>query len=323
MNLNKLIQNKINLKNHQKFVSIIGLKPSKGARSPILWNKAYSKLKISTRMFPLDLKPHKLGKLINYLKRHNHFFASAVTIPYKEKVISFLDEIDQSALEIGSVNLIVKENNKLKGYNTDYSGCQFTLNKIYKKIKNILIIGCGGAGKSCIISAKNKYPKANIYLFNRDLNKLKKFYKRIKTNKKNVKILKNFSDFKKLKRIDLIINTTSLGFDSEITSIKSNLKYFSPISFSEIKFNKLNTKEKIINAKIENILDTFTFLKANSNVVIFDIIYQPSKTLIMKIGEKIGLRTINGLEMNFMQAVQAFKIVNKKIKIKKIINVMQ
>ena len=140
---------------------------------------------------------------------------------------------------------------------------------------------------------------------------------------KNVKILKNFSDFKKLKRIDLIINTTSLGFDSEITSIKSNLKYFSPISFSEIKFNKLNTKEKIINAKIENILDTFTFLKANSNVVIFDIIYQPSKTLIMKIGEKIGLRTINGLEMNFMQAVQAFKIVNKKIKIKKIINVMQ
>ena len=53
MNINKLIQNKINLKNHQKFVSIIGLKPSKGARSPILWNKAYSKLKISTRMFPL------------------------------------------------------------------------------------------------------------------------------------------------------------------------------------------------------------------------------------------------------------------------------
>ena len=43
----------------------------------------------------------------------------------------------------------------------------------------------------------------------------------------------------------------------------------------------------------------------------------------MKIGEKIGLRTINGLEMNFMQAVQAFKIVNKKVNIKKIINVMQ
>ena len=323
MNINKLIQNKINLKDRQKFVSIIGLKPSKGARSPILWNKAYSKLKISKKMFPFDLKPHKLGKLIYYLKRNNNFFASAVTIPYKEKVISYLDEIDQSASEIGSVNLIVKEKNKLKGYNTDYIGFQYTLKRISKKVNNILIIGCGGAGKACIIGTKNKYPKANVYLFNRDLNKLRKFNKRIKTNKKNIKILKNFIDFKKLKKIDLIINTTSLGFDSEITSIKSNFKYFSPISFSEIKFNKLTTKEKEINAIIENILDTFTFLKTNSNAIIFDIIYQPSRSLIMKIGQKIGLRTINGLEMNFMQAVQAFKIVNKKIKINKIISVMK
>jgi shikimate 5-dehydrogenase len=43
----------------------------------------------------------------------------------------------------------------------------------------------------------------------------------------------------------------------------------------------------------------------------------------MKVGEKIGLKSINGLEMNFMQAVEAFKIVNKKIKMKKIINAMK
>ena len=92
---------------------------------------------------------------------------------------------------------------------------------------------------------------------------------------------------------------------------------------SEIKLKKLNTKEKMTNAIIENVLDTLAFLKTNSNAVIFDIIYQPSETLIMKIGKKVGLRTINGLEMNFMQAVEAFKIVNKKIKIKKIIEVMK
>ena len=85
MNINKLIQNKINLKNHQKFVSIIGLKPSKGARSPILWNKAYSKLKINTRMFPLDLKPHKLGKLINYLKGITDFLPRLSLFHIKKK----------------------------------------------------------------------------------------------------------------------------------------------------------------------------------------------------------------------------------------------
>ena len=323
MGIKKFIKNKINLMEGQKFVSIIGSDPSKGARSPILWNKAYLKLKIDMKMFPLDVKPQNIGRLIKYLKRNDCFYASAVTIPYKEKVIKYLDEIEKSALEIGSVNLIVKEKNKLKGYNTDYTGCEFTLNRISKKIKNILIIGCGGAGKACIISTKNKYPKANIYLFNRDLNKLKKFNKRIKINKQNIKILNNNSSFKKLKKIDLIINTTSLGFNLRIPSIKSNFKYFSPISVSEIKLKKLNTKEKMTNAIIENVLDTLAFLKTNSNAVIFDIIYQPSETLIMKIGKKVGLRTINGLEMNFMQAVEAFKIVNKKIKIKKIIEVMK
>ena len=323
MNFTNIIKNKIDLKKNQKFVAIIGSDPSKGARSPVLWNKAFSKLKISMKMFPLDVKDQNVSRLIKSLKENDYFCASAVTVPHKERVIKYLDEIDQSALEIGSVNLIVKKNNKLKGYNTDSLGCRFTLNKINKKINNILIIGCGGAGKACIISTKNKYPKANIYLFNRDLNKLNKFYKRIKVNKKNIKIIKNYSILTNLKKLDLIINTTSLGFDLEIPSIKSNLKYFSPISQLEIKFNKLKTTENVINTIIDNISETLTFLKVNSNAIVFDIIYKPSKTLIMKMAEKIGLKSINGLEMNFMQAVEAFGIVNKKVKIKEIIKVMK
>ena len=323
MNFTNIIKNKINLKDKQKFVAIIGSDPSKGARSPILWNKAFFKLKINMKMFPLDVKNQNVSRLIKSLKENKYFCASAVTVPYKERVIKYLDEIDQSAFEIGSVNLIVKKNNKLKGYNTDSLGCRFTLNKINKKIQNILIIGCGGAGKACIISTKNKYPKANIYLFNRDLKKLNKFYKRIKLNKKNIKIIKNYNILIKLKKLDLIINTTSLGFDLEIPSIQSNLKYFSPISQLEIKFNKLKTTENLINTIIDNISETLTFLKINSNAIVFDIIYKPSKTLIMKMAEKIGLKSINGLEMNFMQAVEAFGIVNKKVKIKEIIKVMK
>ena len=323
MNFTNIIKNKINLKNNQKFVAIIGSDPSKGARSPILWNKAFSKLKINMKMFPLDVKDQNVSRLIRSLKENDYFCASAITVPHKERVIKYLDEIDQSALEIGSVNLVVKRNNKLKGYNTDSLGCRFTLNKINRKIKNILIIGCGGAGKACIVSTKNKYPKANIYLFNRDLNKLNKFYKKIKVNNKNIKIIKNYSILTKLKKLDLIINTTSLGFDLEIPSIKSNLKYFSPISKLEIKFNKLKTTENVINTIIDNIAETLTFLKVNSNAIVFDIIYKPSKTLIMKMAEKIGLKSINGLEMNLMQAVEAFGIVNKKLKIKEIIKVMK
>jgi shikimate dehydrogenase len=323
MNFTNIVKNKINLKNNQKFVAIIGAEPSKGARSPVLWNKAFSKFKINMKMFPLDVKSENVGRLIKSLKENDYFSAAAVTVPYKERVIKYLDEIDQSALEIGSVNLIVKKNNKLRGYNTDSLGCIFILHKIKKIIKNILIIGCGGAGRACIISAKNKYPKANIYLFNRDLKKLNKFYTRIKVNKKKIKIIKNYSIFTKLKKLDLIINTTSLGSDLEIPSIKSNLKYFSPISQSEIKFNKLKTTENVTNTIVDNLFDTLAFLKANSNAIVFDIIYKPSKTIIIKIAEKIGLKSINGLEMNFVQAVEAFRIVNQKVKIKEIIKAMK
>ena len=323
MNFTNLIKNKINLKDKQKFVSIIGSDPSKGARSPTLWNKAFSKLKIDMKMIPLDVKNQNVSLLIKSLKNNDYFYASAVTIPYKEKVIKYLDDIDQVASEIGSVNLIVKSNKKLKGYNTDSFGCLSTLKQIKKKIKNVLILGCGGAGKACIITTKNKYPKANIYLFNRNLKKLSSFKKRIKFNKKNIKVVKNFKTLKNLKKIDLIINTTSLGFDLEIPLIKSNFKYFSPISFSELKFDKLRKKENIKVRIIENLIDTFDFLNSNSNAIIFDIIYRPHKTIIMEIGEKIGLKSINGLEMNFMQAVKAFKIVNKKIVLKKIIKVMR
>tara|TARA_B100000989_G_C19531636_1_gene470331 strand:+ start:4094 stop:5065 length:972 start_codon:yes stop_codon:yes gene_type:complete len=323
MSFKNIIKNRINLRKDQKFVSIIGLNPSKGARSPLLWNKAFFKLKMKTKMFPLDVNNKNLGTIVNFLKLNNNFLASSITLPYKEKIIKYLDEVDQTAQEIGSVNLIVKEKNRLKGYNTDSLGFLYSLNKIKKKIKNILIIGCGGAGKSCIISTKNRFPTANIFLFNRDLNKLKKFYKRIKTNKKNIKIVKNFIFLNKLKKLDLIVNTTSIGFDLLLPPNNLNLKYFSPISQSEIKFNNLDSSEKAINKIIDNLLETFVFLKANSKAYIFDIIYNPLQTTIMKIGENVGMKTINGLEMNFMQAVEAFKIVNKKIDRKKIIRAMK
>ena len=323
MSLINLIENKINLGINQKFVSIIGSNPSKGARSPVLWNKAFSKFKINMKMIPLDVKNKNVSRLIRSLRKNENFYASAVTIPHKEKIIKYLNDIDQSALEIGSVNLIVKKKNKLRGYNTDSLGFLFTLNKLNKKIINLLIIGCGGAGKACIIATKNKFPKANIFLFNRNTKKLIKFYKKIRINKKNIKIIKNYKNLQSLKKLDLIINTTQLGFDLEIPSIKSNFRYFSPISKSEIKFNKLNTIQDVSNSISNNLIETEAFLKVNSNAIIFDIIYKPSKTILMKIAEKLGMKSINGLEMNYMQAVEAFGIVNKKINLKKIIKVMR
>ena len=129
----KFIDNKINLDRSQEFVTILGSKPSKGARSPALWNRAYKKMKINRIMIPLDVKSNNLKKLIYSLKKNNNFHGCSVTIPYKEDIMKYLDEVDQDARKIGSVNTIIKKDLKLIGYNTDLMGCNYSLDKLKKK----------------------------------------------------------------------------------------------------------------------------------------------------------------------------------------------
>ena len=328
--LNKFISNKIALRKNNYFALIIGNSPSKGARSPILWNKAYKFFKKKTRMYPADVTENKLKSLCEYLKFNKYFIGSSVTVPFKEKVISYLDTIDKNALAIGSVNTIIKKKNKLHGINTDYHGSLYSLKKIpiKKKKQRILVIGCGGAGKACIVSIINYFKDSQILVFNRNKKKLMTFIRRLKIkNKNSLKHLSSLKDFKKIKKIDLIVNTTSIGFDSWIKQKKYiNLKEYSPVSlvkFKEIKSKsidkfKVKNKEKIN----RNILETFNFLKSFKNLSIFDIIYQPNTTTLMKIGSLLGFRVYNGLTMNFVQAVEAFKIVNNKKNINQVMKGM-
>ena len=316
--LNKILNNKITFKEKNNFALIIGLTPSKGARSPALWNSAYKFFNKKTKMFPADVKEKNLGKLCNYLKSNRYFLGSSVTVPYKEKIMKYLDHIDENAKSIGSINTIVNKNGKLFGLNTDYSGSIYTLKKI--KIKRskqkILVFGCGGAGKACIVSVINYFKNSQIQLFNRNSVKLKTFVKNIKIKNNNtVKTFSNLRNLNRFNNLDCIINCTSVGFDGWVYKDGYyNLKNFSPTS--NVNFSKINkpnyqnfiykNKEKI---KI-NLNNTINFLAKIKFVTIFDIIYQPLKTNLMIAGELLGHKTVNGLEMNFMQAVEAFKIVN-------------
>ena len=127
-----------------------------------------------------------------------------VTIPYKEKIIPFLDEIDEAAKMIGAVNTIVIKGNKLIGYNTDYIGFikSFKNNLDFKKA---LIMGTGGASKAIQFSLKLKKIKFDI------------------VSRKKSSDYKNYLTIK-LKEYDLIINTSPLGTYPNIGE-KPNINY--------------------------------------------------------------------------------------------------
>ena len=128
-NFLQYIDNKISIKRNEKFALIIGSQPSKGARSPTLWNMAYKKLGKKGKMYPADVKEKKLSKFIYSLKGDKKFLGCSVTIPHKEKIIPYLDSLDSNAKKIGSVNHVINNFGKLRGYNTDYYGSFFTLKK--------------------------------------------------------------------------------------------------------------------------------------------------------------------------------------------------
>lgn len=129
-----------------------------------------------------------------------------VTIPYKEKIITYLDEVDKAASIIGAVNTIAKKDNKLIGYNTDYIGFIESF-KNNLNFKNALILGTGGASKAIQYAL-------NIKNINFDIG----------SRKNNKKYISYDLINKRIKDYDLIINTTPLGTFPDVSK-KPKINY--------------------------------------------------------------------------------------------------
>ena len=199
----------------KSYVLIIGKSPSKGARSPILWNKVFKKKKIDCEMFPLDVSNSKILKKKFYeLKDDKFFLGGAVTTPYKEDIAKLLkNNLTFQAKKIKAVNCLFKKKGVLYGTNTDGEAALESLKSKFGSIKDkkILLIGFGGAGKA--IAAYLSHHLKN----KKNLNILVR-------NKKKYKSNYTFYNYKSVKfnKYDIIVNATSVGFDDK--------KKFSPLS---------------------------------------------------------------------------------------------
>jgi shikimate dehydrogenase len=105
-------------------------------------------------LFPLE----KLADFPDFIRKNPDIRGLNVTIPYKERIMDYLDEMDETARKIGAVNTI-RVNHKqgipfLKGYNTDAEG--FRLSMDFTKFKKALILGTGGASKAVAYTLKNQ-----------------------------------------------------------------------------------------------------------------------------------------------------------------------
>ena len=259
-----------------KFAGIIGY-PLSHSLSPSMHNFIYQKLGIEIVYKKWEIEEKNLELHIGKIN-NDDFVGANVTVPYKEKIVPFLDEIKDEAVFTGAVNTIVKNNNKLIGYNTDVYGIKETLDIQFKndEINNVVIFGAGGAAKAAL-----------YVLFQRGLKNLT-IINRTKANA--VKMVDQFNDFNfehcvltfneipKIKTAcqstNLIINTTILGMKG------SGYENISPVDS--------------------------TFIDSNS--VIFDMVYNPTKTQLIKIALDKNANIIEGLNMLVYQAIKSIEL---------------
>lgn len=217
------------------------------------------------------------------------FTGMNVTIPYKQEVMRYVEEIDDTAKGIGAVNTMVRTRHGFKGYNTDLGGLSLSLkdNDIEIKDKKAIILGAGGAAKA-VLYMLCKGEAEEIHIFNRNL---------IKADALVAEMKKNIS-------FEMPIYTYEMEHLSEQDRIQQLLRdrY---IVFQTSSVGMYPNVSDCLN------LDEAFYDRVDAGV---DIIYTPMETVFLSKLKQRGVKTLNGLEMLINQGVLAWELwTGKKV----------
>lgn len=230
------------------------------------FSKKYFSEKFETGKIDANYNLYELTDISQFtaLKDDSTLCGLNVTIPYKEKIIPFLDEVDATAARIGAVNVIkfIRSGNKLllRGYNSDAVGFEASIKPLLKPHHTkALILGTGGASKA----------------------------------------------------IEFVMNKLNIQ-----TVFVSRNPTSGMISYAELDATSMQDYTVIINATP---VGTFPHIEAcpdipyqflSSEHLVFDVVYNPAKTLFLKKSEQRGATILNGEKMLELQAEAAWEIWN-------------
>lgn len=254
---------------------IIGY-PVAHSLSPLMHNAAFKELGVDAvyKLFPLQ--ESELDKFfVDLHKLSSPIFGLNVTVPYKEAVLKYLDNITPLAQKIKAVNtIVITKERKLLGYNTDAPGFLAHLVELQfnTRDKRIAILGAGGSARA-ILAVLCMIPERpdSIKIYNRTPERLDNLLEdlgaRIDTS--IVEPVTSIDDLD-IPGADLLINTTSVGLKPEDPGL---------------------VDEELIHRKL----------------LVYDLVYNPPLTPLLKMAKARGARVANGLGMLYYQGVLAFQ----------------
>ncbi|KNZ41697.1 shikimate dehydrogenase [Acetobacterium bakii] len=266
----------MNITANTKLYAVIG-DPIAQSLSPQLHNGLFKENQIDAIYLPVGVKSEDLEKLMAGFRLLN-FGGFNITKPHKMDIMKYLDEIDPLARKIGAVNTVVCQEGKMIGYNTDGFGFIKSIEKklgdIQKENLSILILGCGGAVKS-VAMALADWGVHEVIITNRTLEKAVDLAGQINETwlgKARAIPMEESSLRDVIENVSVIVNGTSLGMADH--------------------------PERTPLAK--------TLIK--KGILVYDMIYSPPKTQLLKDAQDAGALIENGLEMLLYQGLLAFEL---------------
>jgi len=248
--------------------------PVEHSLSPVMHNAAFRELGIDYVYVPFRVLSGSLRDAVRGL-RSQGVLGFNVTVPHKVEILKYLDRLDLLAQLIGAVNTVLNAEGKLVGYNTDATGAVEALKQNGVRLSDsaLTILGAGGAARAIVFALTKISPR--IVVLNRTSRKALRLKQEVKRKmRRDIEInqLTKKSLAKALLTTDVLVNATSIGMESNPNCL--------PIDEADL----------------------------GRDLTVFDIVYGPRETDLLRKARRAGCKTIGGIEMLLHQGAAAFEI---------------
>ncbi len=249
--------------------------PIKHSISPFIHNSAFEATNTNGVYLAWEVDATELAETVANIRRYQ-MYGINLSMPYKEQVIPYLDQLSEEACLIGAVNTVVNREGTLIGYNTDGKGFFKSLPSFKISRKRLVLLGAGGAAKAILAQAiLDGVSQISIFVRSSSIEKTRPYLEKIQNAtgfRVDLFALEDVQDLQdSITKADLLVNATSVGMDGSSQPIPTSIVL----------------PEKLMVA---------------------DVIYQPFETPFLKWARNQGNQSINGLGMLLYQAAEAFEL---------------
>lgn len=262
----------------QTRLAAVVAKPIKHSLSPFIHNQAFEMTGVNGVYVAWEIAEQDLAESLNNIRRYKMFGVN-VSMPYKEKVMAHLDDVDETAAWIGAVNTVVLDEQRLIGYNTDGRGfwrATQTIKGFSITGKRLVVLGSGATARAIVAQAvRDGAEVISIVTKEKYLKSTKERLQGLSEHFDGQFFVYAFDDTVSLQddlsRADILVNATALGMDGKSIPIPQSMRL-------------------------------------PKHLLVADVIYDPVETPLLAWARQEGLSTLNGLGMLLYQAAEAFSL---------------